>query len=105
MLTTSKTSLPKVTYSYLATSSYHAASSPEATSLYHAASSHTTSMPSSLTPEATTFQVSTSIIGGSMGGALILVLLLLVLVIIIAAVLVWRRKAAVQNLQLEVIAR
>ena len=62
-------------------------------------------MPSSSTPEVTSFQVSASIIGGAMGGALILVILLLVLVVIIAAVLVRRRKAAVQSLQLEVLAR
>ena len=73
MLTTSKTSLPKVTSSHQAasspeatssyqaasspkvTSSYQAASSPEATSLYQAASSYTTSMLSSLTPEATSY--------------------------------------------------
>ena len=87
------------------TSSYQAAPSPEVTSSYPAASSHTTSIPSSSTSEATSFQISASIIGGAMGGALILVILLLVLVIIIAAVLVQRRKAAVQNLQLEVLAR
>ena len=55
MLTTSKTSLPKAPFSYRAASSYHAASSPEVTSLCQAASSHTTSMPSSLTPEATSY--------------------------------------------------
>jgi len=73
------------------------------TSSYQAGSVHTTSLPSSPTPEATSFQVSTSIIGGTMGGALILVILLLVLVVIIAVVVMKRKKAAVQSLQLEVL--
>ena len=47
--------------------------------------------------DTTSFQVSASIIGGSVGGALVLVILLLVLVIITAVVLVRRRKAAVQR--------
>ena len=60
--------------------------------------------PNTSTPETTSSNDSASIIGGAMGGILILVILLLVLVVIIAVVLVWRRKAAVQNLQLEVLA-
>ena len=64
-------------------------------------------MPTSSLSQPTSSQAnfSASIIGGAMGGALILVILLLVLVVIIAVVLVRRRKAAVQSLQLEVLAR
>ena len=53
------------------------------------------SLPS--TPEATSFRVSTSAIGGSVGGALIVIIILLVLVVLIAAVVVKRKKAAVQS--------
>ena len=62
-------------------------------------------MPTTSTPEVTSFQVPAAIIGGVMGGALILVILLLILVVIIAVVVMRRKKAAVQSFQLEVLAR
>ena len=64
-----------------------------------------TAMPTTSTSEATSSQVSAPIIGGSIGGALILIIMLLVLVVIIAAVVMRGKRAAVQNLQIDVIAK